>query len=248
MSEIEIYVVKKATTVVLENIAFFLSSVITDINRSFYVLDKIACRALRLAAKFGNFSDMLFGAMYFYSTFRYQKALSILDIVRGVLTEEDTMNTGIERYIETLAGNKSVFVVKLDNELYYIDELVIEQELEEYPWGFLFIPSYVLLLMLEYLCQRHLDTKKATAALNKLFVVVHCDQGKYIFKDLQDISWQILGICQELSDELLGALKAYRKSLDCDKQTRVFNKLESASKVRIQRVENLLYRNTATNS
>lgn len=119
-----------------------------------------------------------------------------------------------------------MFVVKLDNELYYIDELVIEQELEEYPWGFLFIPSYVLLLMLEYLCQRHLDTKKATAALNKLFVVVHCDQGKYIFKDLQDISWQILGICQELSDELLGALKAYRKSLDCDKQTRVFNSVK----------------------
>lgn len=169
--------------------------------------------------------------------------------MRGVLTEEDTMNTGIERYIETLAGNKSVFVVKLDNKLSYIDELDIEQELsEEYPWGSIVIPSYVLLLMLEYLCQRHLDTKKATAALNKLFVVVHCDQGKYIFKDLQDISWQILGICQELSGELLGALKAYRKSLDCEKQTRVFNQLDSASKVRIQKVENILYRNTSTNS
>lgn len=129
MSEIEIYVVKKATTLVLENIAFFLSSVITDINRSFYVLDKIACRALTLAAKFGNFSDRLFGAMYYYRTSRYQKALSILDIVRGILTEQDTMNSGIERYIETLAGYKSVFVVKLDNQFSYIDELVIEQEL-----------------------------------------------------------------------------------------------------------------------
>lgn len=84
--------------------------------------------------------------------------------------------------------------------------------------------------MLEYLCQRHIDTRKATAALNKLFVIVHCDQGKYIFEDLKGISWQILGICQELSDELPGALKAYRNSLDCHEKTRVFNQLESASK------------------
>lgn len=46
--------------------------------------------------------------------------------MRGVLIEEDIMNIGIERYIEMLVGNKLVFVVKFDNELYYIDELVIE--------------------------------------------------------------------------------------------------------------------------
>lgn len=83
------------------------------------------------------------------------------------------MDSGIERYIETSAGNKSVFVVKLDNKLSFLVELVMQQERSvEFSWGWICIPSYVLLLILENLCQRHIDAKKATAALNKLFVSV----------------------------------------------------------------------------
>lgn len=129
------------------------------------------------------------------------------------------------------------------NKVVYINELVKEQKQSlKYPWFEyqLFIPSYVLLLMLEYLCQRYVDENKAQAALAKLFVVVHCDEGMHITVDLKDISWQILGICQELSGNLHGALCAYKKSLACEQ---TLNRIKSASEERLQDVENLLQRN-----
>lgn len=65
----------------------------------------------------------------------------------------------------------------------------------------------------------------------------------HITEDLKDISWQILGICQELSGNLHGALCAYKKSLACEQ---TLNRIRSASEERIQDVENLLQRNNAT--
>lgn len=125
-----------------------------------------------------------------------------------------------------------------------MNELVKEQEHSlKFPCSMLLIPPYVLLLMLEFLCQRYVDEKKAQAALDKLFVVVHCDEGIYIVEDFKDISWQILGICEELSGNLRGALYAYKKSLAFDQ---TWNRISSASEERIHYVENLLQKNNAT--
>lgn len=254
VSKIEALVLRRATINVLENIAFILLSQISGENRSFYVVDKIACQALKLSAKFGNVSDMLFSAMYYYRTSRFKEALSDLDLAKALLTQSCLMDSGIERCAEIITGQslvtvtdrKSTSIITLYNKVVYINELVKEQTHSlKYPWFEyqLFIPPYVLLLMLEYLCQRYVDENKAQAALAKLFVVVHCDEGMHITVDLEDISWQILGICQELSGNLHGALCAYKKSLTCEQ---TLNRIRSASEERLQDVENLLQRNNDT--
>lgn len=252
VSEIGALVIRRLTINVLENIAFILLSLISGNNRSFYVVDKIACVSLKLSAKFGNVSDVLFSAMYYYRTSRFEKALSILDLAKYLLTKPCLMDSGIDRCAEKItgqslfavAGRRSTSFLKLYNTVIYMNELVKEQEHSlAFPCSVLLIPPYILLLMLEFLCQRYFDEKKAQAALNKLFVVVHCDEGMYIVEDLEDISWQILGICQELSGNLSGALYAYRKSLAFDQ---TWNKISSASEERIHYVENLLQRNSAT--
>lgn len=190
--------------------------------------------------------------MYYYRTSRFKKALSILDLATFLLTKPCLMDSGIDRCAEKItgqslfavAGRNSTSFLKLYNTVIYMNELVKEQEHSlKFPCSMLIIPPYVLLLMLEFLCQRYFDKKKAQAALDKLFVVVHCDEGMYIVEDLEDISWQILGICQELSGNLRGALYAYRKSLAFDQ---TWNKISSASEERIHYVENLLQRNNAT--
>lgn len=252
VSEIGTLVIRRVTISVLENIAFILLNHYSGKNKSLYVIDKIACHALKLSAKFGNVSDMLFSAMYYYRTSRFQKALSILDLAKDLLTKPRLMNSGFDRCAEkitgqslfVLAGRKSTSLVKLYDTVVYMNELVTEQEDSlKFPFCHIVIPPFVLLLMLEFLCQLNADKRKAQAALDKLFVVVHCDEGLFIDEDLRDISWQILGICQELSGNLRGALYAYRKSLACDQ---IFNRIRSASEKRIQDVENLLQRNNAT--
>lgn len=252
VSEIGALVIRRLTINVLENIAFILLSLISGNNRSFYVVDKIACQSLKLSVKFGNVSDVLFSAMYYYRTSRFKKALSTLDLAKFLLTKPCLMDSGIDRCAEKItgqslfevAGRNSTSFLKLYNTVIYMNELVKEQEHSlAFPCSALRIPPYVLLLMLEFLCQRYFDEKKAQAALNKLFVVVHCDEGIYIDEDLEDISWQILGICQELSGNLRGALYAYRKSLAFDQ---TWNKISSASEERIHYVENLLQKNNAT--
>lgn len=248
VSKIEALVLRRASINVLDNIAFILLSLISGEHESFCVVDKIACQALEVSAKFGDVSDILFGAMYYYRTSRFKEALYILDLANALLTQSCFMNSGIERSAERITGQsliavtgrKATSIITLYNKVVYIEELVKEQKQSlKYPWFSyeLFIPSYVLLLMLEFLCQRCIDKNKAMVALAKLSNVVQCDDGMHITEDFEDISWQILGICQELSGNLRGALRAYKKSLACDQ---TLNRIRSASDERIQDVENLL--------
>lgn len=93
-----------------------------------------------------------------------------------------------------------VFSIKLENTIFYIDELLTEQEhSRKNPWSTIFIPPFVLLLMLEFLCYRHVDTLKAQNALDELTFLMHSDQDSYLTSVFKDISWQILGICQATS-------------------------------------------------
>ncbi|XP_065930414.1 uncharacterized protein [Magallana gigas] len=49
-------------------------------------------------------------------------------------------------------------------------------------------------------------------ALDELQVLVHHDQGLYIFHLYRDISWEILGICQQITGNLQAALYSYQQS------------------------------------
>lgn len=85
-----------------------------------------------------------------------------------------------------------------------------------------------MLHFLECLCYRHIDKTLSQAALDELQVLVHQGQGQHIFDIHKDISWEILGICQQMSGNNQAALYAYRQSLS--HQTHY---IKNASKKRI---------------
>ena len=81
---------------------------------------------------------------------------------------------------------------KLYNITCFINEITLEQQSAlQYKQLGLFIPLFVLLHMLEFLCCRHVDPMRAQAALDDLQDLVHHDQGVFVPMELRDISWEI---------------------------------------------------------
>ena len=121
--------------------------------------------------------------------------------------------------------------ITLQNNICLINELTLEQQsaLQNKPSA-LMIPPFILLHMLEFLCCRHVDPMRAQAALYDLQVLVHHDQGMLINVTLRDISWEILGICQELAGDYQAALYSYQQSLG----QFPFNRIHTATRHRIR--------------
>lgn len=253
LDQIQALVVQKTYVSMVQNMAFYLLSLRCEDNRHCLVYNIVALHAVMLYAKFGSVSDQMFYAMYLYKVQSYREALFILEKAKDWLTRPYMMHfgfTGPENSFEiTACLGKSlsevvimsfVFSVRLRNEVFYIDELVIEQEhSRRNSRPLIFIPPFVLLLMLEFLCYRHVDPEKAQNALDELFVLMHSTKDSYLTYLYKDISWQVLGICQEMAGNLRIARYAYRKSL----QEPIINRIRSATLQRKQNVERRMFRN-----
>nr|XP_034303419.1 uncharacterized protein LOC117681747 [Crassostrea gigas] len=197
----------------------------TGCNKQIYNADKMSCHMLKLAAKFGCISDMLYIAMYYYKTLRYREALSVIEMTKVKLAQPYLMcrsNVDRERYTEAVGGQSwsikirqaVAWEIELNNEICYISELIPEQQSAlQNTLPSLNIPVFVMLHFLEFLCYRHIDTTLSQAALDELQVLVHHDQGLYVLDLLRDISWEILGICQQITGNLQAALYSYQQSL-----------------------------------
>ncbi|XP_052691023.1 uncharacterized protein LOC128168902 [Crassostrea angulata] len=222
LTQYQVVSLQKHTATTLQCTAFILHNISnTGVNKQMYIADKISCHMLKLAAKFGYVSDMLYIAIYYYKTFRYREALSVLEMTKVKLTQlyimyEECVDR--ERYTEAVGGQSwstkmrqaVARNIKLDYEICYISELILEQQSSrQNSWPALLIPPFILLHMLEILCSRHVDTIGAQTALNDLQALVHHDQGLYIGDICRDISWEILGICQQISRNLQAALYSY---------------------------------------
>lgn len=81
-----------------------------------------------------------------------------------------------------------------------------------------------------FLCYRHVDTTLSQAALNKLHILVHNNEELYVNKGSKDISWEILGICHQITGNFQAARFSYKRSL---KQNPV-NKIQTATQKRLQ--------------
>uniref|UniRef100_K1R3Q2 Uncharacterized protein n=1 Tax=Magallana gigas TaxID=29159 RepID=K1R3Q2_MAGGI len=199
---------------------------------------------LILAAKFGCVSDMLYIAMYYYKTLRYRKALSVIEMTKVKLAQPYLMYRGCidrERYTEAVGGQSWSTKMRqavagditLVSEICYISELMPEQNSAlQNKMVIVFIPAFVMLHFLEFLCYRHIDTTLSQAALDELQVLVHHDQGLYINDLYRDISWEILGICQQITGNLQPALYSFQQSLT----QYPYNKIQTATQRRIQDV------------
>ena len=206
-----------------------------------YIADKRSCYMLRLAAKFGFVSDLLYTAMFFYRTFRHREALSVIEMTKVKLAQPGLMyrrHVDPERYTEAVGGQfwstkirqAVAHEIKINNYTCYINELTPEQQSSSINnANRLYISSDILLHMLEFLCCRHVDPMRAQAALYDLQVLVHHDQGVLPLWH-RGISWEILGICQQMTGNRQAALYSYRQSLRQDP----LQKLDTATRQRIQ--------------
>nr|XP_011416501.3 uncharacterized protein LOC105320313 isoform X1 [Crassostrea gigas] len=243
LTQYHIVMLQKLTAAIFQNTAFMLHNMYsyTGSNKQLYILDKLSCHMLKLTAKFGCVSDVLYIAMYYYKTFRYREALSVIDLTKVKLARPylmDGSRVDRERYTEAVGGQSLstkmrqavVYDIHL-YEIFYINELIPEQQsIAQNNESVLTIPPLVLLYMLEFLCSRHVDTMRAHRALDDLQVLVNHGQGQLVPAHPRDISWEILGICQQITGNLQAALYSYQQSL----RQYPLNKIQTATRQRIQ--------------
>nr|XP_034306416.1 uncharacterized protein LOC117682586 [Crassostrea gigas] len=237
---------RKLSSSIFRNTAFILHEMntIAVVNKHVYIANKIPCLMLKLAARFGCISDMLYIAMYHYKTLRYREALSVIEMTKVKLAQPYLMyrrRVDRERYTEAVGGQSwstkmrqaVAWDIELHNRICYISELIPEQQSAlQNKWPVLIIPLFVMLHFLEFLCYRHIDTTLSQAALDELQVLVHHDQGRYVHDLNRDISWEILGICQQITGNLQAALYSYQQSLTLYS----WNNIQTATQRRIQDV------------
>ncbi|XP_022306397.2 uncharacterized protein LOC111112842 isoform X3 [Crassostrea virginica] len=240
----QVLLLQKVTTFILQDIAFTLhnSYIDTGLTKQVYIADRMSCHMLKLAAKFGCISDMLYIAMYCYKTSKYRKALSIIENIKVKLAQPNLMynrHVDPERYVEAVGrqswSKKMRQAVAHDIKLpvCYIDELQPEHQFaRQHSYGYLYIPLYAMLHFMEFLNCRYVDTTLAQTALKELQVLVHHDQGLYVKTIFRDISWEILGICQQMTGNLQAALYSYQQSLS----QYPFHKIQGATMMRIQQL------------
>ncbi|XP_062571994.1 uncharacterized protein LOC134233954, partial [Saccostrea cucullata] len=246
LTQYQVHKLQNMTAMILQYTAFTLHmETYTPDNKLRYRADKMSCHMLKLAAKFGFITDMLYIAMYYYKTLRYTEALSIIEMIKVKLAQPYVMcmgNVNIDMYyIEAVGGQSwskkmrqaAAWIILLSNEIHYISELIPEQQsaLQNH-WSLLFVPPLVLLYMLEISCYRHVDTMQAQTALDDLQTLVHYAQVQLIPSDSRNISWQILGICQQVTGNLQAALYSYQQSL----RQKPFHRIQTATEMRIQSV------------
>ncbi|XP_061166183.1 uncharacterized protein LOC133175077 [Saccostrea echinata] len=245
LTQYQVLVLQKLTAGVLQKTAFILyMETCTQENKLRYRADKISCHMLKLAAKFGCITDMMYIAKYYYKTLRYMEALSIIEMIKVKLAQPYVMyrfNVDTEMYTEaveerswsTKMRQAVAWYIKLDNRIHYISELIPEQQSALQNRSLvLFIPRLILFYMLEILCYRHLDRMIAQTALDDLQTLVHYEQGQLISIHLRDVSWQILGICQQVTGNLQAALYSYQQSL----RQIPFSKIRTSTEMRIHEV------------
>lgn len=216
---------QKITAANLQKIAFILQNNCVKANKQLHIADKISCSMLKLTGRIGCISDTLFIAMYHYKTLRYMEALSAVEMAKIKLAQPHLLYRNIvrvRRYTDALGGQSwstkmkraVAFDISLDNFISYINELIPEQQSAlQNRDHVLIIPVFVILHFLEFLCYRHIDIALAQAALDKLHALVQYDQGLYILDLCRDISWEILGICHQITGNLDAALYSYQQAL-----------------------------------
>nr|XP_022304020.1 uncharacterized protein LOC111111367 isoform X1 [Crassostrea virginica] len=244
LTQYQVLMLQTITATILQSTTFTLHNMYTNtgLNKQMYIADRMSCHMLKLAAKFGFVSDIMYIAMFYCKTFRFREALYITEMIKVKLAQAGLMymeHVDPERYTEAVGGQSwstkirqaVAHEIKLNNFTCYINELTLEQQSTlQNKLGVLDIPLFVLLHFVEFLCYRHTDTTLAQTALEELQVLVHHDQGLYVPYLCRDISWEILGICQQMTGNLQAALYSYQQSIT----QYPFNKIQNATQMRIQ--------------
>ena len=138
----QITMLQKHTANILQLTAFFLHEIYSftsGANKQLYIADKMASYMLKLAAKFGFVSDLLYIAMYYCKTFRPRDALSIIETTKVKFAQPGLTcmrHVDPESYTEAVGGKSwstkmrqaVAYDITLNSHICYINELTPEQQ------------------------------------------------------------------------------------------------------------------------
>ena len=214
-------------------------------NRDRMYIYKKAINMLKLATRMSCSSEILYLALFYYRICAYEKSLKCLQIAKNKWSMPYVLydgHTSEEMYRHCLMGlplgerlrRALICDIFLHNIYTYIDELLLEQNAN---CSFsLFIPPFVMLNMLFVLNHHRLgDTVRSQQSLQDLHTLLLYDDGTRVREKLKDISWQILGICQQICGDYVGALDSYRRSL----QETPYHGIQKATLSRTQTINDM---------
>nr|XP_022287139.1 uncharacterized protein LOC111099920 [Crassostrea virginica]XP_022287140.1 uncharacterized protein LOC111099920 [Crassostrea virginica]XP_022287141.1 uncharacterized protein LOC111099920 [Crassostrea virginica]XP_022287142.1 uncharacterized protein LOC111099920 [Crassostrea virginica]XP_022287143.1 uncharacterized protein LOC111099920 [Crassostrea virginica] len=233
-----------------KNFSCLLSSPRIATNKKWKSSDKKSLNMMKLAVKMGCVSQIMYLTIHYYRKCQYKESLRCLQRVQDRMSKPYVIYRNYvneDMYQRAMAGvslsdrMRKCFIcdILFNNEYVYIDELVPEQEANKADGiGILFIPTLVMLHMLFVLNHHRLgDTVRSQQSLQDLHTLLLYDDGTNVPEHLRDISWQILGICQQTCGDYMGALKSFQ----CSLQQRPFNSIQKATVFRMQTMNEHLF-------
>ncbi|XP_061179626.1 uncharacterized protein LOC133188269 [Saccostrea echinata] len=220
------------------------------IHKRVYILDRMVCNILKLASRLGPVSCLLYLALYYYRTGKYDKTFHITVLTKQRMSQSVNMyrdTTDRQRYNETLRHlsiTRRMKIAWISNVLLFenipcITELCLEQKASQHNGeSYLYLSPLVTVEMLSVLSRYRLGNKyQCLQSLKDLQKLLLYDDGTYVPLKFRDISWQILGICQHMVGDLHGALQSYEESL----RQEPFHGIQEATNIRIRSVKQHLH-------
>ncbi|XP_078316744.1 uncharacterized protein LOC111101641 [Crassostrea virginica] len=233
----------------LKNFSCLLSSQTIATNKKRKYSDNKSLYMMKLAVKIGCVSHILYLAIHYYRNCQYEMSLHCVKRAQDKMSKPYVIyrnSFNEELYRRAMAGVSLsdrmrkclICTIRFYCKYVYIDELVPEQEADKADgFGFLFIPPFVLLHMLFVLNHHRLgDTVRSQQSLQDLHTLLLYDDGTHVPAGQGDISWQILGICQQTCGDHVGALNSFT----CSLQSSLNNSIQKATMFRIQTIHERL--------
>ncbi|XP_052700393.1 uncharacterized protein LOC128177636 [Crassostrea angulata] len=243
LTNYQVVMLQKRFATILQGLVFGLQNKYFNgvNNKEVYIRDKISLNVLKLSAKFGYVSDTLYIAMFYYKTLRYRETVTVIEKTKVKFAQPHLAYRRIhtERYNEAVGGlpwSTKIRLaiannIRLANYIFYIPELIPEQKSSDgMNRDSLMISPFIMLHFLEFLSCRRNDSIRAQAALENLQVLVQNEHLGLVHEDIRDISWEMLGIIQEMSGDIPAAVYSFQQSL---RQLSI-HEIQSATRQRIR--------------
>ena len=175
---------------------------------------------------------LLYTALYYYRCEMYRAAISRLQEAKLKLQHPHLMypwNVDVEKY-RTAGGEHKEFTqmmkeivawpVQLRSNVTLPELTLVHQAAANHSLDHIIIPPLVFTNFLCFLCYEHTEmVLDAQSMLQELSFLVQYDDGYHICMSDRAISWQMLGICQEMSGDNQSAYQSYCNALQqkiCD--------------------------------
>ncbi|XP_062575454.1 uncharacterized protein LOC134237361 [Saccostrea cucullata] len=219
-----------------------LSTSSTTHNKSRLRTMYVCLNILKVCPNMGCISDGIYLGLFLFSVGKNEEAITKLTMIKRILTQPYIMHVDVkdqQGYIDEVGRlplsekMRKAVAMSIELNIPMIKELELECRMTLL--HAIFVPPYVMTLMLLVLsyCDK---PDKRQEVLKELYSLLHYDKNHYIFGFFRDISWQILGICQQICGDYQGALLSFQKSL-------IATPLHGIQEATYYRIQDVQYRN-----